>query len=126
MHIRITTEQQLVPHILSVCVCSLSYTACKLHVPYYIVISGLSGCTIIFQIFISQTAWFLGKKLLNARFVFWFPLHILSRMFLILRIILPDTIIHYTYLHVKYPLFSSDFNETWIFRHVCKIAKTDY
>jgi len=26
-----------------VCVCSLSYAACKAHAPYYIVICGLSG-----------------------------------------------------------------------------------
>jgi len=33
-----------------VCVCSLSYATCKAHAPYYIVIYGLSGCTIFFQI----------------------------------------------------------------------------
>jgi len=42
-------------YIFKVCVCSLSYLACKAHVPYYIVICGLSGPTIFFFI-ISQTA----------------------------------------------------------------------
>jgi hypothetical protein len=34
----------------SQCVCSLSYPACKAHAPCYIVICGLSGCTIFFHI----------------------------------------------------------------------------
>ena len=36
----VTSEKEYVLH--SVCVCSLSYTAC--HEPYYIVICDLSGC----------------------------------------------------------------------------------
>ena len=42
-----------------VCVraCSLSYKARKAHAPYYIVICGVSGCTILFHI-ISQTILF--------------------------------------------------------------------
>jgi hypothetical protein len=32
------------------CVYSLSYPACKAHASYYIVICGLSGCTIFFHI----------------------------------------------------------------------------
>ena len=42
-------------YIFSVCVCSLSYLACKAHVPYYIVICGLPGPTKFFFV-ISQTA----------------------------------------------------------------------
>jgi hypothetical protein len=34
----------------SECVCSLSYPACKVHMPYYIVICGLSAYTIFFHI----------------------------------------------------------------------------
>ena len=65
----VTTEQQYVSHIMSACVCSLSYTACKLHVLYHIVICSLSGCTVLFHIYlINSMIW--GKKLLNIRFVF--------------------------------------------------------
>ena len=41
-------------------VCSFSYPARKAHAPYYIVICGLSGCTIVFS-FISQMAPFSGR-----------------------------------------------------------------
>ena len=33
-------------YIFWMCVCSLSYPVCKGHVPYFIVIFDLSGCTI--------------------------------------------------------------------------------
>jgi hypothetical protein len=36
----IAVEKQYI-HIVWVCVCSLSYPACKAHAPYYIVIFGL-------------------------------------------------------------------------------------
>jgi len=44
----IATEQQRVVHTL-VCVCSLSYPPCKVHVPYYTIICGLSGSTTFFH-----------------------------------------------------------------------------
>jgi hypothetical protein len=83
-----------------VCVCSLSYPACKAHAPYYIAICGLSGCTIfshiisctIFSHIISQTARFLGKKSLNIKGVFWFSLQLLCETFLIWGRIQRDTI----------------------------------
>jgi hypothetical protein len=37
-------------YIFSVCVCNLSYTACKARAPYFIVTCGLPGCTIFFHI----------------------------------------------------------------------------
>ena len=46
----VAVEQQEVLHILSVCVCSLSYPAYKARAPYYIVTCDLSGCTIFFHI----------------------------------------------------------------------------
>jgi len=44
----VAMEEQLVLHILSVCVCicSFSYPTCKAHAPYYVVICVLSGSTI--------------------------------------------------------------------------------
>jgi hypothetical protein len=45
----------------SECVCSLSYPACKAHAPYYIVICGMSGSTVVFHI-ISQKTRFSKKK----------------------------------------------------------------
>jgi hypothetical protein len=38
-----------VRYVLRACVYSLSYPACKAHAPYYIVIFGLSGSTLIYR-----------------------------------------------------------------------------
>ena len=43
------------------CTCRLGYPACKVHVPYFLVISGLYGSTIFFHI-ISEMVQFLGKS----------------------------------------------------------------
>ena len=37
-------------YIFSVCVCSLRYQACNAHAPCYVVICGLSGCTVMFHV----------------------------------------------------------------------------
>jgi hypothetical protein len=47
--------------------------------------------------------------------VFWFYLQFLSKRILILRRIGRDMIKKCNGLHIKCPLFLSDFNETWIF-----------
>jgi hypothetical protein len=49
-------------------VCSLSYLARKAYAPYFIVICGLSGCTIFFHILVNGTIF--RKKLLNRECVF--------------------------------------------------------
>ena len=54
------------------------------------------------------------EKLLNTKCAFWFSPQLLSETFLILRI-QKDMIINVHKYHAKYPLFLSDFNETWIF-----------
>jgi len=45
---------------------------------------------------------------------FWFSQKLLSEIFLIVRRTERDIIINVQNLHVIYPLFLSDFNETWI------------
>ena len=54
----------------------------------------------------------IEKKLLNTKCVFLFPQQLLSETFLIVRITEQDMIKMYIGLHVKYPLFLSNFNET--------------
>ena len=56
-----------------------------------------------------------GKTLLKIKHVFWFSLRLLSKPFLNIKIIQRDITINVKSLHVKYPLFLSLFNETWIF-----------
>jgi len=55
------------------------------------------------------------KKLLNTKRVFWFSLQLLSETFFILKRNERDMTKMYIGPHVKYPLFLSDFNDTWIF-----------
>ena len=55
---------------------------------------------------------FRKKLLLNIKCVFRFSLQLLPETFLILRKIERDLIKTYIVLHVKYPVFLSDFNET--------------
>ena len=96
-----------------VCVCSLviKHAMSMRH----IVICGLPHTTIFFHI-ISQTTRFLEKKLLNTECEFWFSIQLLSVTFLNLRNFEQDIIINMCIgLHVKYPLFLSDYNESWIF-----------
>jgi hypothetical protein len=75
---------QAVLHIMSACVCSLNYPACKAHAPYYIVICGLSVSTMFLHI-ISHTTRFSEKMLLNIKCGFWFSVRLLPETFLVLR-----------------------------------------
>jgi hypothetical protein len=91
--------------------CSFDYPVCNAHASYCD-ICGPSGSTTLLDI-ISQTAQFSEKKkLLSTKCVFQFSLQLLSTTFLILRIVYRDTVMNVKSLHVKYPLYLSDFNET--------------
>ena len=80
----------------------------------YIAIRGLCGAKNVSAL--SYKRLDIRNKFLNEN-VFWFSVQILSESFLILRRIERDVIKRYIYigLHVNFPLFASDFNETWIF-----------
>jgi hypothetical protein len=94
-----------------VCVCSVSYTACKERVPCYISIFSLSGCNIFFlHHFINDTIF--GKKLLKVKLCVLTSSIINCKMFLVLRKILQYAVIMYTVLRVKCPLFLSGFYPT--------------
>jgi hypothetical protein len=73
------------------CVCSLRYTACSAHAPYYIVICSLSGSTVFYVI--SKTALFSKKKSYwTQNMCFGVPPRLFSATFLILRRIHRDII----------------------------------
>ena len=75
---------------------------------------GLPGSTIFFTLSHKRHD-FRKKKKYWTQNVFWFSLQLLSETFLILRRTEQDMINKgYIGLHLKYPLFSSDCNETWI------------
>jgi len=94
------------------CVCSLRYSACKAHTPYYIVICGLSGSTILFHII---TYWHqLQKKLLN-KCLFWLICNFCLKHFSFQEGLSKIWLKMYIGLHVKYLLFLSCFPETWVF-----------
>jgi hypothetical protein len=95
------------------CVCSLSYPACKGHAPYCHLWPVRIYC-ILPNYLINGTIF--GKLLLNIKCVFWFSLQILSENFLILRRIQIDIITNVHRSSCAYPIFLLDFNETWIFR----------
>jgi hypothetical protein len=55
------------------------------------------------------------KKLLKVKRVVWLSVQLLFETFLITRWFQPNIAINVKRLHVTYPLFLPDFNETWIF-----------
>jgi hypothetical protein len=77
----------------------------------HIVICGLSGCTIFFPI-IPWKARFSGK-VIEHKMCDLFLSQLLSETFLIIHEF--SKILWSVYIVLKYPLFLSDFNETWIF-----------
>ena len=98
---------------MSVCVCvcvcvasGIQHAMCVNHMVIY----GLYGSTIFFHITLHDFEG--GGELLNTECVFWFYLQLMSETFHVLRRNGRDMVIG---LHVKYLLFYSDINETWIF-----------
>ena len=73
-------------------VCSLSYSARNASESYYVVICGLSGCTVFFHIISEMERLSGGKNVIKN--ALWFSLQLLSEIFLILRRIEPDKIIY--------------------------------
>jgi hypothetical protein len=105
-------------YIFWVCVCSRSYPACSAHALYCHVFPVW-----LYHLFhISKRAQFVGLVTEHKMCVFIFST-ILAATFLLIR---TDEILSEMYvgLHVKYPLFLSDFYETWIistdFRKILK------
>jgi hypothetical protein len=91
------------------CVCSLRYPACNAHAPYF----HLWPAPLYYFFFphLKNGTIFEKKKLLKMKSAFWFSLQLSSETFLILGRTERDMIKNYIGLHVKYPLFLSDFNE---------------
>ena len=106
-------EKPWVLHKLIVCICSLTYPACNAHAPYCHLWSA--PLYNIFPHYVKKRKDFRKRKLLNTKCVFWFSLQLLPETFLILSRIERDMIKICISIHVKYLLFLSDFNESWIF-----------
>jgi hypothetical protein len=95
-------------HILGV-FCSLRYPACNAHVPYYVVICGLPGCT-FFPHYLLNGMIFEKKKNFKHKMCFVIFSRYLSETFPFLIIIERKSIKMYIGLHVKCLLFLSDFS----------------
>ena len=80
-----------------------------------IVTCGLARCTIGHILFHKRHDLKMKKTLSYIKCLFGISLQSLSETFLILRRTEQDMIKQYVGLHVKCPLFFSDFNETLIF-----------
>ena len=91
-----------------------------------IVICGLFGAKIFLHI-ISQTARFSDKKVVeHKKCVFWFSVRSLAETLLFLRRTDGNMVKNVYWSSVKYPLFLSYFNETWIFPDRFKKKKQKY
>ena len=100
-------------YIFWLCVCSLNYPACNVYVPYLLI--SVSSLAQSYFSTVSHKWHDFGRKLLNTKCVFWFSVQLLSKTFHILRRIEQDIIIMCIGHNIKYQLFLSDFNQTWIF-----------
>jgi hypothetical protein len=95
-----------------VCICSLGYSACNTHAPYCLLWPTRLGN--IFSHYLINGTIFEKKNTEHKMCVLIFSTRY-SVTFLILRITKRDMIKMFVGLHLKYLLFFSDFNETWIF-----------
>jgi hypothetical protein len=107
----VAVEKQWVLHNLSVRICSLWYLAGNRHVQYCRL--WPASLYSIFPHYVVKGTIF--EKVTKYKMHVFFSLQLLSETFLILRINERDMIKIYIGLHIKYPLFFSDFNGTWIF-----------
>ena len=112
MHVRLNIEARLCDHCCSGKAISNTHSQCvsvALVIQHAvrilrIIVTSVACLTLpYFSTLSHKRQDFLKKKLLNIKCTFWFPLQLLSETFLILG------------LHLKWPLFSSDLNETLIF-----------
>ena len=114
-------ERKWVLHNLSVCICSFRYPAFNAHAPFCHLLPA-SLCSFFYNT--SQTTRFSKKKKWQHKmcfdFLYKFCLENLS-FWEVMRDIWSKIDIG---LHVKHPLFLSNFNETWIFsKYFRKILK---
>jgi len=84
----------------------------------HIVIYGLSRFTIFFST--SHKRNDFEKKIIEPKCVFWLSLQLLPETFIILRRELRNDKKFYIGLHANYPLFLSDFTESFNFRDICE------
>ena len=101
-------EKQWVLYGLSVRICSLQFACAMLSSVTYPALQYFSTLS-------HKRLDFLERDTESKICVFWFSVQLLPETFIILRSNERDMIKMYIGLHVKYPLFLSDFNEMWIF-----------
>jgi hypothetical protein len=93
------------------CVCGLSYPACKAHAPYCQLWPAPLYST--FPHYLKNGKILGVRHLFNTKFDFWFSPRLLSETFLILRRTERDVIVNVRTYSCKVALLLSDFNETW-------------
>jgi hypothetical protein len=126
-------------YILRVCVCMCVYVCVCMYVCVcvcvalviqhamrmsHVVICGLPRYTMFFHIMLKMHHF--RKKVTQHKCVFWFLLQHSYETFLILKRTERDIIKYVHSLHVKYPLFLSDFKERWIFSTGFRKKKLEY